>query len=147
MDRELDQFVCYYAILHYNFQNHSFSLSESFSQQIILSYVCINSLQAFGGAPYMRSASDIAYNVALFIAKKGSYVNYYMVPSLSIIAPPSFSTQLNFCLFFLLTHLTDLMQYHGGTNFDRLASAFIITAYYDEAPLDEYGMVFFIFSI
>ena len=35
------------------------------------------------------------------------------------------------------------MQYHGGTNFDRLASAFIITAYYDEAPLDEYGMVFY----
>lgn len=66
-------------------------------------------LQAFGGAPYLRSASDIAYNVALFIAKKGSYVNYYM--------------------------------YHGGTNFDRLASAFILTAYYDEAPLDEYGLV------
>lgn len=34
------------------------------------------------------------------------------------------------------------MQYHGGTNFDRLASAFITTAYYDEAPLDEYGMIF-----
>ncbi|WJX40193.1 Beta-galactosidase 16 [Trifolium repens] len=66
--------------------------------------------QAFGGVPYLRSASDIAYNVALFIiAKKGSYVNYYM--------------------------------YHGGTNFDRLASAFITTAYYDEAPLDEYGLV------
>ncbi|CAK8567384.1 unnamed protein product [Lathyrus sativus] len=65
--------------------------------------------QAFGGKPYLRSASDIAYNVALFIAKKGSYVNYYM--------------------------------YHGGTNFDRLASAFITTAYYDEAPLDEYGLI------
>jgi len=38
------------------------------------------------------------------------------------------------------------MQYHGGTNFDRLASAFILTAYYDEAPLDEYGMVF-LFSL
>ncbi|XP_073225008.1 beta-galactosidase 16-like isoform X2 [Cicer arietinum] len=65
--------------------------------------------QAFGGVPYLRSAKDIAYNVALFIAKKGSYVNYYM--------------------------------YHGGTNFDRMASAFITTAYYDEAPLDEYGLV------
>ncbi|PNX94525.1 beta-galactosidase 16-like protein [Trifolium pratense] len=66
--------------------------------------------QFFGGVPYLRSASDIAYNVALFIiAKKGSYVNYYM--------------------------------YHGGTNFDRLASPFITTAYYDEAPLDEYGLV------
>jgi hypothetical protein len=35
----------------------------------------------------------------------------------------------------------DLMQYHGGTNFNRLASAFITTSYYDEAPLDEYDMV------
>lgn len=33
----------------------------------------------------------------------------------------------------------DLMQYHGGTNFDRMASAYVTTAYYDEAPLDEYG--------
>ncbi|MED6175173.1 hypothetical protein PIB30_075853 [Stylosanthes scabra] len=63
--------------------------------------------QAFGENAYIRSAEDIAYNVALFFAKKGSYVNYYM--------------------------------YHGGTNFDRLASAYIIIAYYDEAPLDEYG--------
>ncbi|XP_020212974.1 beta-galactosidase 16 [Cajanus cajan] len=65
--------------------------------------------QVFGGVPYKRSAQDIAYNVALFIAKKGSYVNYYM--------------------------------YHGGTNFDRIASSFVTTAYYDEAPLDEYGLV------
>ncbi|KHN35500.1 Beta-galactosidase 16 [Glycine soja] len=64
--------------------------------------------QVFGEVPYIRSAEDIAYNVALFIAKRGSYVNYYM--------------------------------YHGGTNFDRIASAFVVTAYYDEAPLDEYGM-------
>lgn len=36
--------------------------------------------------------------------------------------------------------MMDLSQYHGGTNFDRIASAFVVTAYYDEAPLDEYGM-------
>ncbi|MED6118657.1 Beta-galactosidase 16 [Stylosanthes scabra] len=65
--------------------------------------------QAFGEKAYIRTAEDIAYNVALFIAKKGSYVNYYM--------------------------------YHGGTNFERLAAAYILTAYYDEAPLDEYGLV------
>ncbi|XP_028787785.1 beta-galactosidase 16 [Neltuma alba] len=65
--------------------------------------------QAFGNEPYLRSAENIAYNVALFIAKKGSYVNYYM--------------------------------YHGGTNFGRTAAAFMITAYYDEAPLDEYGLI------
>lgn len=32
------------------------------------------------------------------------------------------------------------MQYHGGTNFERTGSAFVITAYYDQAPLDEYGV-------
>ncbi|KAL8159169.1 hypothetical protein V2J09_000706 [Rumex salicifolius] len=63
----------------------------------------------FGGDPYLRSAEDIAFHVALFIAKNGSYVNYYM--------------------------------YHGGTNFGRTASAYVTTSYYDEAPLDEYGLL------
>ncbi|KAJ9166686.1 hypothetical protein P3X46_021396 [Hevea brasiliensis] len=65
--------------------------------------------QAYGGETYMRSAQDIAFHVALFIAKNGSYINYYM--------------------------------YHGGTNFGRTASAFVITSYYDQAPLDEYGLI------
>ena len=33
-----------------------------------------------------------------------------------------------------------LLQYHGGTNFGRTSSAFSTTRYYDEAPLDEYGL-------
>ncbi|XP_010269108.1 PREDICTED: beta-galactosidase 16-like [Nelumbo nucifera] len=66
--------------------------------------------QVFGGKPYIRSAEDIAFHVALFIAaKKGSYINYYM--------------------------------YHGGTNFGRTGSAYVTTSYYDQAPLDEYGLV------
>ncbi|KAK3230599.1 hypothetical protein Dsin_002480 [Dipteronia sinensis] len=65
--------------------------------------------EVYGDEPYMRSANDIAYQVALFIAKKGSYVNYYM--------------------------------YHGGTNFGRTGSAFVLTSYYDQAPLDEYGLI------
>ncbi|XP_057419839.1 beta-galactosidase 6-like [Lotus japonicus] len=64
--------------------------------------------QVYGGLPYIRSAEDIALHVTLFIAKNGSYVNYYM--------------------------------YHGGTNFGRTASAYCITGYYDQAPLDEYGL-------
>ncbi|KAK2656361.1 hypothetical protein Ddye_009413 [Dipteronia dyeriana] len=64
--------------------------------------------QVYGGEPYIRSAQDIAFHVTLFIAKNGSYVNYYM--------------------------------YHGGTNFGRTASAYVITSYYDQAPLDEYGL-------
>ncbi|KAJ6884611.1 hypothetical protein NC652_031576 [Populus alba x Populus x berolinensis] len=31
-------------------------------------------------------------------------------------------------------------MYHGGTNFGRTASAFVTTSYYDQAPLDEYGL-------
>ncbi|KAJ9564907.1 hypothetical protein OSB04_000873 [Centaurea solstitialis] len=32
-------------------------------------------------------------------------------------------------------------MYHGGTNFGRTSSSYIITAYYDQAPLDEYGII------
>ncbi|CAK9169228.1 unnamed protein product [Ilex paraguariensis] len=66
--------------------------------------------QTYGENTFLRSAEDIAFHVALFIAKKnGSFINYYM--------------------------------YHGGTNFGRTASAFMITSYYDQAPLDEYGLI------
>ncbi|KAJ0960439.1 hypothetical protein J5N97_001721 [Dioscorea zingiberensis] len=64
--------------------------------------------QVYGGEPYRRSAEDIAFHVALFIAKGGSFVNYYM--------------------------------YHGGTNLGRSTSSYVTTSYYDEAPLDEYGL-------
>ncbi|KAK9735545.1 hypothetical protein RND81_04G211700 [Saponaria officinalis] len=65
--------------------------------------------QVFGGHPYIRSAEDIAFHTSLFIAKNGSFVNYYM--------------------------------YHGGTNFGRTSAAYMITGYYDQAPLDEYGLL------
>ncbi|XP_057975220.1 beta-galactosidase 16-like [Malania oleifera] len=32
-------------------------------------------------------------------------------------------------------------MYHGGTNFGRTASAYVLTSYYDQAPLDEYGQI------
>ncbi|KAK1433352.1 hypothetical protein QVD17_10262 [Tagetes erecta] len=32
-------------------------------------------------------------------------------------------------------------MYHGGTNFGRTSASYIITGYYDQAPLDEYGMI------
>ncbi|XP_065875334.1 beta-galactosidase 6 isoform X2 [Euphorbia lathyris] len=58
--------------------------------------------QVYGAETYIRSAEDIAYHVALFIAKNGSYINYYMV---------------------------------------RTAAAYVMTSYYDQAPIDEYGLV------
>ncbi|XP_010086721.2 beta-galactosidase 6 [Morus notabilis] len=66
-------------------------------------------VEVYGGQPYIRSAEDIAFHAALFIARNGSYVNYYM--------------------------------YHGGTNFGRTSSAYVITSYYDQAPIDEYGQL------
>ncbi|KAI4350273.1 hypothetical protein L6164_004744 [Bauhinia variegata] len=36
--------------------------------------------------------------------------------------------------------LVNYYMYHGGTNFNRTSSAFSTTRYYDEAPLDEYGL-------
>ncbi|MCD9645778.1 Beta-galactosidase 6 [Datura stramonium] len=66
--------------------------------------------QVYGQNARTRSAEDMAYHVALFIARKnGTYINYYM--------------------------------YHGGTNFGRTAAEFMITGYYDQAPIDEYGLL------
>jgi len=36
--------------------------------------------------------------------------------------------------------LANYYMYHGGTNYGRTASSFTTTRYYDEAPLDEYGL-------
>ncbi|KAI5315079.1 hypothetical protein L3X38_044255 [Prunus dulcis] len=36
--------------------------------------------------------------------------------------------------------LTNYYMYHGGTNFGRTSAIFTTTRYYDEAPLDEYGL-------
>ncbi|KHN33673.1 Beta-galactosidase 13 [Glycine soja] len=37
-------------------------------------------------------------------------------------------------------NLVNYYMYHGGTNFGRTSSVFSTTRYYDEAPLDEYGL-------
>ncbi|XP_062002238.1 beta-galactosidase 13-like [Rosa rugosa] len=36
--------------------------------------------------------------------------------------------------------LTNYYMYHGGTNFGRTSAIFTTTRYYDEAPVDEYGL-------
>ncbi|KAK6159585.1 hypothetical protein DH2020_006899 [Rehmannia glutinosa] len=36
--------------------------------------------------------------------------------------------------------LNNYYMFHGGTNFGRTSSSFVTTRYYDEAPLDEYGL-------
>lgn len=46
---------------------------------LLTTYVTLYSYLVFGEDQRTRSVKDIAFQVALFIAKKGSYVNYYMV--------------------------------------------------------------------
>ncbi|XP_062196438.1 beta-galactosidase 11-like [Phragmites australis] len=36
--------------------------------------------------------------------------------------------------------MTNYYMYHGGTNFGRGGAAFVMPRYYDEAPLDEFGL-------
>ncbi|KAL0422907.1 UNVERIFIED_CONTAM: Beta-galactosidase 13 [Sesamum latifolium] len=36
--------------------------------------------------------------------------------------------------------LNNYYMYHGGTNFGRTSSSFVTSRYYDEAPLDEFGL-------
>nr|DAD41658.1 TPA_asm: hypothetical protein HUJ06_015981 [Nelumbo nucifera] len=36
--------------------------------------------------------------------------------------------------------LNNYYMYHGGTNYGRTSADFVTTRYYDEAPLDEYGL-------
>lgn len=36
--------------------------------------------------------------------------------------------------------MTNYYMYHGGTNFGRTGASFVMPKYYDEAPLDEFGM-------
>ena len=35
--------------------------------------------------------------------------------------------------------LTCFEQYYGGTNFGRTGASYVLTGFYDEGPLDEYG--------
>ncbi|KAM7479444.1 hypothetical protein LguiA_027657 [Lonicera macranthoides] len=37
--------------------------------------------------------------------------------------------------------LNNYYMYYGGTNYGRTSSAFTTTRYYDEAPIDEYGLI------
>lgn len=91
----------------------------------------------FGGPVPYRPAEDLAFSVASFIQKGGSFINYYMVTSLSVWSESYIlNNWLNWALF-VCFHV----QYHGGTNFGRTAGGpFIATSYDYDAPIDEYGM-------
>lgn len=93
----------------------------------------------FGGPVPYRPAEDMAFSVARFIQKGGSFINYYMV-KLKLLSSFFFNhvhkVNQTPVLSFSISHA----QYHGGTNFGRTAGGpFIATSYDYDAPLDEYG--------
>ena len=101
---------------------------------VLLGYAC--RFTKFGGPVPYRPAEDMAFAVAKFIQKGGSYVNYYMVTLLFV----KFSMWIYLVKWWGLLHLFCFIQYHGGTNFGRTAGGpFIATSYDYDAPLDEYG--------
>lgn len=89
----------------------------------------------FGGPVPSRPVEDLAFAVARFIQKGGSFINYYMVLA--------FADNCRFACFSLRLKLVFSCdtQYHGGTNFGRTSGGpFVATSYDYDAPLDEYGM-------
>lgn len=92
----------------------------------------------FGGPLHHRPAEDLAFAVARFIQKGGSFVNYYMVGFRSYFSKNIYDG--NRILFNLSYMFYNVEQYHGGTNFGRTAGGPFITTSYDyDAPVDEYG--------
>ena len=96
----------------------------------------------FGGPVPYRHVEDLAFSVARFIQKGGSFINYYMVNNffffcISRVNPVLVSFRLISCV---IQFLVLCFQYHGGTNFGRTSGGpFIATSYDYDAPLDEFG--------
>lgn len=89
--------------------------------------------KSWGGKDPHRTAEDLAFSVARFFQFGGTFQNYYMVRI------PCYLNSL-FGGLVLLMAAAAFLQYHGGTNFDRMAGGPYITTSYDyDAPLDEYG--------
>lgn len=97
---------------------------------------------SFGYAVPYRPVEDLAFSVARFFEKGGTFQNYYMV-----------SNNVSWTKFFLSTlklfknshhqFSSDISwQYFGGTNFGRTAGGPLIATSYDyDAPIDEYGKI------
>ncbi len=101
----------------------------------------------YGNDTKLRAPEDIAFAVALFIArKKGSFVSYYMVWTLEetrwTFSNATFRQKKSTTFKCFIVDDEFMMQYHGGTNFGRFAASYVTTSYYDGAPLDEYGKSF-----
>ena len=95
----------------------------------------------FGGPVPYRPAEDLAFSVARFIQKGGSFINYYMVSEFSVVLPEWIWFLVSFQPISCVIHFLVLcFQYHGGTNFGRTSGGpFIATSYDYDAPLDEFG--------
>lgn len=121
-----------------------------FYELILIFFFVERRFTEFGGTIPMRPVQDLAFAVARFTQKGGSFVNYYMVNEL-----PQQKENATFILNMLYMILIDVTisslsclnysffsQFHGGTNFGRTAGGPFITTSYDyDAPIDEYGEI------
>lgn len=69
-----------YVIVHFLFSNHRFASSLP-CENAPFHYLLLRALRftEFGGPIHQRPVQDLAFAVARFIQKGGSFVNYYMV--------------------------------------------------------------------
>lgn len=105
------------------FKLHKFSKASSFCRFLSFGYPI----------PY-RPVEDLAFAVARFFEKGGTFQNYYMVVQTCYLS--------SFLSLFFLQGFSSIIssQYFGGTNFGRTAGGPLIATSYDyDAPLDEYG--------
>ncbi|KAF3560065.1 hypothetical protein F2Q69_00017171 [Brassica cretica] len=87
----------------------------------------------WGGSLPHRPAEDLAFAVARFYQRGGSFQNYYMNACEHSMLSPVCAAYINESVLRL--------QYFGGTNFGRTSGGpFYITSYDYDAPLDEYGL-------
>lgn len=113
----------------------------------------------WGEALPSRPVQDIAFAVARFFERGGSFQNYYMVNHDLHWWEANPNRNMKFKLdisrlqrgveawdhlgwsWSLGVHVWWSVQYHGGTNFGRTSDEDITTSYDYDAPLDEYGML------
>lgn len=116
--------------------------------QLTFLYVRTTRFLGFGDPTPYRPVEDLAFAVAIFYQRSGTFQNYYMVIKLTGREARLFPL-LSFNFFDVINLLElVLFQYHGGTNFERTSGGPLISTSYDyDAPIDEYGKGFLPLSL
>lgn len=77
MERLVQILICFHFLCA-----HGFVIVKSVTFFYSVNWKCIIRFTEFGGPMHHRPVQDLAFGVARFIQKGGSFVNYYMVCTL-----------------------------------------------------------------